>query len=98
MSNFPINPFPHPAPPSRPSPIACPFKVGDRIRELYFNTIRRDWMTNENVPPATVTALTSAGFDYIYDYEIPIGRPEWGQMAVGGTCYPEGYRYYQICP
>lgn len=96
MTPFPTNPFPAPPPPSRPSPIACPFKVGDRIRELRFDTILRNWVINEAVPPATVTAMTAAGFDYVYDYPLAIGPARWGQIAEGGTCYPEGYKFYRI--
>lgn len=82
----------------------CPFKVGDRIYELnawrLYNGPDVDECSPSNTldlskPDATVTAVTEKGFMYVYDTPVPHGRHEWGQMMVGGGCFPEGYAYWQ---
>lgn len=90
-----LSPFERPAPPSRPNLESCPFKVGDRIHELRFDTIRRIWTKDEFKPDATVTAITAKGFDYRYDHIVPIGPARWGGWCEGGECYPEGFRFWE---
>ncbi len=85
----------------------CPFKVGDRVHELRVpGVFTRDLMDislelplpelDPSKPDATVTALTARGFEYRYDKPIPFGRAADGCVAHGGTCYPEGYRFWRL--
>lgn len=46
-------------------------------------------------PDAIVTEITERGFKYEYDYPAPIGRAEWGEMAVGGEVYEEGFGMWE---
>jgi len=89
----------------------CPFQVGDRIHEMaptggYVRFVLTDEGITEDAshytflpdwskPDATVTAIIENGFTYEYDYPIPHGRAEWGEMCTGGDCYPEGYRFWR---
>ncbi len=87
--------------------MTCPFKVGDRVHELRsLGVITRDLLDavafgqalpdlDPTKPDATVTALTVRGFEYRYDHPIPFGRAADGCVAHGGTCYPEGYRFWR---
>jgi hypothetical protein len=82
------------------SDTACPFKVGDRVHELAPLTIYCQWgmgkdlVRDETRPDAIVTGVTERGFTYEYTCPIPHGRAAWGQMMVGGECFPEGYGYW----
>lgn len=83
----------------------CPFKVGQRIHEqrsvwAYSNTENVSLASlrfelDPTKPDATVTAITAKGFTYEYDNPIPFGRAAWGEMTMGGECYPEGYIYWR---
>jgi hypothetical protein len=58
-------------------PVACPFKVGDRVR--YKKEIRGLW------PEATVTAITERGFRYEYDKPFVLGT------RIGSTTEGEAF-------
>lgn len=84
----------------------CPFKAGQRIRPqrcLGAFTSNRvlvyhfpfEFGDDPTQPDATVTAITEKGFAYEYDNLVPFGRAAWGEMMVGGECYPEGYAYWR---
>jgi hypothetical protein len=84
----------------------CPFKVGDiihEIRAIPCITVAKDRSRtvsfrrelDEFRPDAVVTAITERGFTYEYDYPVPIGRAEWGEMMVGGECYEAGFSMWR---
>lgn len=86
--------------------IGCPFKVGDRIHELdvklSFHATNPFLDKSEPIdrldltkPDATVTAITEAGFEYIYDCPVPIGRAAWDSHTEGGECFPAGYSFWR---
>ena len=59
-------------------------KIGDMTRSTL----------DSSKPDAIVTAASEQGFTYEYDRPIPFGRAAWGEMMIGGDCYPEGYAYW----
>lgn len=68
----------------------CPFKVGDKIHE-----VDASGALDVSKPDAMVTEITEKGFKYNYDTPFPIGRIAWGELAVGGECYPLGIRFWK---
>lgn len=77
----------------------CPFKVGQRIHEriaTYFRGMEWAIQIDETKPDAIVTGITEQGFTYEYIRPVIIGRAAWGQVATGGECYPEGYRFWVV--
>lgn len=87
-------------------PVQCPFKVGDRVHEVcaqvgfgmgpeYPVETPIQWELDSTKPDATVTELTLAGFIYVYDRPVPIGRAQWGTFTEGGECYEGGFPYWR---
>lgn len=85
--------------------MTCPFSVGDRIHERQSvwtyaadpdeaALVEPEWELDPTKPDATVTALTTRGFEYTYDHRIPVGRAPEGTWTDGGECYPEGYHLW----
>ncbi len=76
----------------------CPFKVGDVVRgksptlwsggASYPSTIE--------YPPARITKITEAGFEYEYLEPYNLGA-RFG-TATGGTCFPNGYEHFELAP
>ncbi len=62
--------------------IECPFKVGDRIRNVYSTEL------------ATVTEITEKGFKYKMDHPVCI-HPFLGSYQEG-ECYSNGYDFYEL--
>ncbi len=53
------------------------------------------FVLDESKPDATVTALTTRGFEYRYDQPHPIGRAQWGTWCNGGECFELGFHLWR---